>query len=187
MSPPTQLVLLYKHCMYKYLCSLQLLWVCLCSVWHVWNQLQVAVCSNYICTIVSIIPCVYVRMYVCMWVDACVDISLRMCMWCVGISMHVHMRMYVVHVYMCFMCICVCVCVCVCALTRACACVCVCLCVCVQPVIKLVSALECDFLCMYRYLPSKRPWTLEIHGRKNGDGRLHGEAICTYNPYTHRP
>ncbi len=28
--------------------------------------------------------------------------------------------------------------------------------------------------------PIKRPWALEIHGSKNGDGRLHGEAICTY-------
>ncbi len=34
------------------------------------------------------------------------------------------------------------------------------------------------------YLPIKRPWALEIHGRKNGSGRLHGEAICTYNAYT---
>ncbi len=31
---------------------------------------------------------------------------------------------------------------------------------------------------------SKRPWALEIHGPKNGGGRLHGEAICTYNAYT---
>ncbi len=36
----------------------------------------------------------------------------------------------------------------------------------------------------YRNLPIKRPWALEIHGRKNGGGRLHGEAICTY---THGP
>ncbi len=38
---------------------------------------------------------------------------------------------------------------------------------------------------MYRNLPIKCPWALEIHGPKNGGGRLHGEAICTYNAYTH--
>ncbi len=40
---------------------------------------------------------------------------------------------------------------------------------------------------IYRNLPSKRPWALEIHGPKHGGGRLHREAICTYNAYTHRP
>ncbi len=40
---------------------------------------------------------------------------------------------------------------------------------------------------MYRNLPIKRPWALEIHGPKNGGGRLHGEAICTYNAYAHGP
>ncbi len=40
---------------------------------------------------------------------------------------------------------------------------------------------------IYRNLPIKRPWALEIHGPKNGGGRLHGEAICTYNAYTHGP
>ncbi len=32
----------------------------------------------------------------------------------------------------------------------------------------------------YHILPSKHPWVLEIHGSKNGGGRLHGKAICTY-------
>ncbi len=41
--------------------------------------------------------------------------------------------------------------------------------------------------CTYRNLPIKRPWALEIHGPKNGGGRLHGESICTYNAYTHGP
>ncbi len=36
-------------------------------------------------------------------------------------------------------------------------------------------------------LPIKRTWALETHGPKNGVGRLHGEAICTYNAYTHGP
>ncbi len=35
----------------------------------------------------------------------------------------------------------------------------------------------------YRNLPIKRPWALEIHRQKKGGGRLHGEAICTYNAY----
>ncbi len=39
----------------------------------------------------------------------------------------------------------------------------------------------------YRDLPNKHPWALAIHGPKNGGGRLHGEAICTYNAYTHGP
>ncbi len=33
---------------------------------------------------------------------------------------------------------------------------------------------------MYRILPSKHPWVLEIHGPKNGSGHLHREAIHTY-------
>ncbi len=32
----------------------------------------------------------------------------------------------------------------------------------------------------YHILQSKRPWVLEIHRSKNGGGRLHGKAICTY-------
>ncbi len=34
---------------------------------------------------------------------------------------------------------------------------------------------------VYRFLPSKRSWALEIHGPKDGGGRSHGEAICMYN------
>ncbi len=40
---------------------------------------------------------------------------------------------------------------------------------------------------LYRNLPSKRPWALEIHGPINGGKRSHGEAICMYNAYTHEP
>ncbi len=112
MSPLTQLVLLYKHCMYKYLCSLQLLWVCLCRVWHVWNQLQVAVCSNHAC---HLYHCFYHTVRVCSYVcvhvsvDAFVDRSVRVCVSCAGISMHVRLHMFVVHVYICVLCAFVCV------------------------------------------------------------------------------
>ncbi len=38
----------------------------------------------------------------------------------------------------------------------------------------------------YRSLPSKCPWVLEIHGQKNGGGRLHREAINMHIAYTHK-
>ncbi len=56
-----------------------------------------------------------------------------------------------------------------------------------QPLFDKVRRMPCT----YRNLPIKRPyaWVLEIHGPKNGGGRLHGESICTctYNTYTHGP
>ncbi len=55
--------------------------------------------------------------------------------------------------------------------------------------IHVVSNTRLTFRNQYAYcnLPIKRLWALEIHGPKNGGGRLHGEANCTYNAYTHGP
>ncbi len=50
-----------------------------------------------------------------------------------------------------------------------------------------VDSVYDKFASVYRILPSKCPWALEIHGPKNGGGRLHGEAFCTDNLYTREP
>ncbi len=39
---------------------------------------------------------------------------------------------------------------------------------------------------MYRILPSKCPWVLELYRPKNGGGRLHGETLHTYNVVNQR-
>ncbi len=47
---------------------------------------------------------------------------------------------------------------------------------------------EKPFVCVTHIRTDHRiPWALEIHVPKNGGGRLHGEAICTYSAYTHGP